>query len=72
MSEHPRRLFLPWTVIEHDKCFEVRNAAGVRLCCCCFDNDPQRRFTTNRLTREEARKLAKAFARLPELLDKLV
>jgi hypothetical protein len=58
----------PWTVEDDDACFIVRDANGQALGYFYFEEDHGRRSTANLLTKEEARRIAVNFARLPELL----
>ncbi|MGB6732404.1 MAG: hypothetical protein WBE84_14740 [Xanthobacteraceae bacterium] len=70
MADQVRRFPTPWSVEQSGESFSVRDASGQILCYFYFEDEPSRRSNMNRLTREEARRLAVNFAKLPELLRK--
>jgi hypothetical protein len=64
----PKRRFPPpWVVEELEKCFVVHDSSGQALGYFYFDEEPHRRVVNKRLTKEEARRTAVNFAKLPEL-----
>jgi hypothetical protein len=67
MSE--RSLPSPWIVEDtNDAYFVVTDANGQALAHVHFEEEPGRRLAAKLLTKDEARRIAVNFARLPELL----
>ena len=65
----PRRFPPSWTIDEaNDACFIVRDSTGQALGYFYFEAEPGRRSAAKLLTKDEARRLAVNFARLPDLL----
>ncbi len=56
-----RRFPLPWTVEQRAENFIIRDANGLALAYFYFDDEPQRRAATDRLTRDEARRIGGQF-----------
>jgi hypothetical protein len=67
-----RRFPPPWSVEEHSECFAVTDANGQRLAFIYFDPDASNetgRAPMDRLTRDEARRIAANFAKLPAFIE---
>jgi hypothetical protein len=70
MGQSPRRFPPPWTIEElNDACFVVSDASGQKLAYVYFEEEPGRRSAAKLLTKDEARRIAVNFARLPKLLQ---
>jgi hypothetical protein len=66
----PRRFPPPWTVVEHAESFWAQDAGGLTVGWFYFRTDPMVAKTASLLLKDEARRMAVKFARLPELLGK--
>ena len=64
-----RRFPPPWSVEESDACFVVKDSAGQKLAYVYYEEEPGRRSSAKLLTKDEARRIAVNFAKLPRLLN---
>ena len=65
----PRRFPPPWIIEEHnDACFIVHDSSGQALGYFYYEEEPGRRSAGHLLTKDEARRMAVNFAKLPDLL----
>lgn len=68
-----RRFPAPWSVKEDNDRFTVKDANGFSIVWVCHREDLYAwdyQYAGNYLSRDEARRIAKAIARLPELLQR--
>jgi hypothetical protein len=69
MARRQRRRFRPpWTVDEHSESFIVTDADDQPLAYTYYAEEPVRRSSTKRLTKDEARRIAANIAKLPDLI----
>jgi DNA-binding response OmpR family regulator len=59
----------PWLIEEQAACFVVRDGNSEVFAIVYYEQDPVRRAATKLPTKDEARRIAAQFAKLPELLD---
>jgi hypothetical protein len=68
-----RRFPAPWVMEEDEHGFRVKDGNGFLICAVSHRDDLHARsyqYAQNYLSRDEARRIAKAISRLPELLQR--
>jgi hypothetical protein len=64
-----RRFRPPWSVEDLASCFVVKDRGGQELAYIYYEDDPRRRSIVKLLSRDEARSIAAAVAKLPEMVS---
>jgi hypothetical protein len=67
---YPRRFPPPWKVEEQSESFAVVDGRGQPLAYFYFEDEPTRRDIAKRLTKDDAWRLARAFTRVPALMQR--
>lgn len=62
------RFRVPWSIDPQEESFIIKDADGWPLCYIYYEDDKFRAAALQRLTKDEARRLAVQIERIPELL----
>jgi hypothetical protein len=62
-----RRFPPPWSIEERQESFIVKDANGQAFAYVYFEDEPQRAMSMHRISRDEARRIAVNFAKLPSV-----
>ena len=64
-----RRFRPPWSIEDLGSCFVVKDRGGQELAYLYYEDDPRRRSIVKLLSRDEARSIAAAIGKLPEMVS---